>query len=259
MYFRMAKFGRDRMPHLGSEWPDEAGLRLMEDWIGGMKSSVKVAAPPISDKLDEVFAQPRLALLAARRLGRGELQSADRERLLTAAAQLPPGAIRDLFDGYLPDEGRKLGSNPRPKSILSLAGDSSRGEKLFYSQALNCGNCHKIGTRGTALGPDLTSIGSQRSRADLLESILEPSRRIEPKFAAYVAHTADGRSFTGLVIKRDDKVVVLRDAQNQEMVLAAKNVEELRPSRTSLMPAGQLASLTAQEAADLLEFVASRK
>src|SRR5262249_17846036 len=36
LYFRMAKFGRDRMPHLGSEQPDEAGLRLIEKWIAGM-------------------------------------------------------------------------------------------------------------------------------------------------------------------------------------------------------------------------------
>ena len=28
LYFRMAKFGRDRMPHIGSERPDEAGLDL---------------------------------------------------------------------------------------------------------------------------------------------------------------------------------------------------------------------------------------
>ena len=53
--------------------------------------------------------------------------------------------------------------------------------------------------------------------------------------------------------------MVLRDAQNKEIVLAAKNVEELQPSRTSLMPDGQLAGLTAQEAADLLEYLATRK
>ncbi len=98
-----------------------------------------------------------------------------------------------------------------------------------------------------------------RPREDLLESILEPSRRIEPKYAAYVAQTADGRSLTGLVVKRDEKVVVIRDAQNKEIALAAKNVEELRPSRTSLMPDGQMAGLTAQEAADLLEYLATRK
>ena len=92
-----------------------------------------------------------------------------------------------------------------------------------------------------------------------MTSILEPSRRIEPKYAAYVARTRDGRSIIGLVVKRDDKEVVLRDAQNKEFILAAKNVEELRPSPTSLMPDGQMAGLTAQEAADLLEFLVSRK
>ena len=53
--------------------------------------------------------------------------------------------------------------------------------------------------------------------------------------------------------------MVLRDGQNKEIVLAARDVEELRPSRMSLMPDGQLAGLTAQEAADLLEYLASLK
>jgi hypothetical protein len=53
--------------------------------------------------------------------------------------------------------------------------------------------------------------------------------------------------------------VVLRDGQNKEIVFAAKKVEELRPARTSLMPDGQMAGLTAQEGADLLAYLASRK
>ena len=51
--------------------------------------------------------------------------------------------------------------------------------------------------------------------------------------------------------------MVLRDAQGKEVLLAARDVEELRPSRASLMPDGQLADLTAQEAADLLAYLAS--
>src|SRR5262249_24980831 len=163
------------------------------------------------------------------KLGTGKLAANDREKLVAAATQLAPGPVRDLFEGYLPSDetgARKLGSSPRPRTILALKGDSGRGEKLFWSQAVNCGSCHKggekVGERGIALGPDLTAIGKLRARDDLLESILEPSRRIEPKFAAYVAHTADGRSFVGLLVKRDEKEVVLRDAQNKEIVLAGK-------------------------------------
>jgi putative heme-binding domain-containing protein len=263
LYFRMAKFGRDRMPQLGSERPDETGLKLIEQWITGLGAAAGKTAPGShTTSPDKLLADPKSALVAARKLGRGELTPPERDTLLAAAAKLPPGLVRDLFEGYLPSDnqgGRKLGSNPRPRAILALKGDAGRGEALFWSAAVNCGSCHKVGDRGTSIGPDLTAIGKQRSREDLLESILEPSRRIEPNYAAYVAQTSDGRSIVGLVVKRDEKSVVLRDAQNKEIVLTNHDVEELRPSRTSLMPDGQLAGLTVQRAADLLEYLFSRK
>jgi hypothetical protein len=69
------------------------------------------------------------------------------------------------------------------------------------------------------------------------------SRRAE--LSRNTPHTSSTRRFTGLLVKRDAKEVVLHGgSQNQEIVLAAKNVEELQPSRTSL-PDGQLAGLTA--------------
>ena len=60
-------------------------------------------------------------------------------------------------------------TSPRPRTILDLQGDAGRGEKLFWSQALQCGSCHKVGDRGKALGPDLSAIGKLRSREDLLK------------------------------------------------------------------------------------------
>lgn len=261
LYYRMAKFGRDRMPHIGAERPDEAGLKLIEDWIAGM-APPRVGTPHVPGQVDKMLSEPKSAMVMARKLGLGEMGTVERGQLLAAAAKLPPGPTRDLFEGYLPqgEKGaRKLGSNPRPKSILALKGDAGRGEQLFWSDALKCGSCHKIGERGTPIGPELTAIGKLRVRDDLLQSILEPSRRIEPKYAAYVAHTVDGRSLTGLLVKRDEITVVLRDSQNKELTLAAKDVESLRPAPSSLMPDGQMASLTAQEAADLLEYLAARK
>jgi putative heme-binding domain-containing protein len=263
LYFRMSKFGRDRMPHTGSEIPDELGLKLVADWIAGMESSATKTEPlPMDAPPDKLLADPRSALVAARKVASGNMKSPAKEALLAAVAKMPASPIRDLFEGYLPSDEkgpRKLGSNPRPRAILALKGDAERGEKLFWSQAVNCGTCHKVGERGTALGPDLSTIGKLRPRDDLLQSILEPSRRIEPKFAAYVAQLKDGREAIGLVMKRDEKEVVLRDAQNKEIVLPAKTIEELKPSRKSLMPEGQLAGLTLQEAADLLEYLATRK
>lgn len=261
LYFRMAKFGRDRMPHLGSEQLDEAGLKLIEQWIAGMQGDTAQTEQVVDGKSPEtVLADPKSALLVARKLGQGELKPAERDSLLAAAAKLPAGPVRDLFEGYLPadEKGRKLGTSPRPRPILALRGDAGRGEQLFWSTAVNCGSCHKVGERGTTVGPELSLIGKQRTREDLLQSILEPSRRIEPNYAAYAAQTADGRVVTGVLVKRDAAAVLLRDGQNKETVLAVPNIERLQPLPTSLMAEGQVAGLTPQEAADLLEYLASR-
>jgi putative heme-binding domain-containing protein len=249
------------MPHLGSEQPDEAGLKLMEEWIRSLEGGPnESSAAQGDDSLDKQLADPKFALLVARRLGRGDLKAAEREAILAAVVKLPISPLRDLFEGYLPagEGGRKLGTSPRPNSILALAGDAARGETLYWSAAVKCGTCHKIGERGTAVGPDLTTIGKQRTREDLLASILEPSRRIEPKFSAYLARATDGRVLTGLVVSRDETRVVLRDGENKEHVLLAQDIDQLQPSRTSLMAEGQVAGLTAQEAADLLAYLASR-
>jgi putative heme-binding domain-containing protein len=263
LYFRMAKFGRDRMPLLGSERPDEAGLNLIAQWIAGMdRGPGRADRGPDGEPPGPFLPGPKSALWLARKLGRGELNAVERDALLAAAAKLANGPIRDLFEGYLASDEkreRKLGSNPRPRAVLALDGDPGRGEKRFWSQTVHCGSCHRVGDRGTSVGPDLSNIGKLRSREDLLDSLVEPSRRIEPKYATYSAVTASGISLTGVLVSRDEERVVLRDGQNKQIVLAAKDVEELRPSRSSLMPDGQLADLTAQEAADLIAYLASLK
>jgi putative heme-binding domain-containing protein len=264
LFYRMAKVGRGRMPHLGSEWPDLDGLRVVGSWI--------ISTHPDDPGFPTIKVLTKDPKAILKQLGSTSsalqymmpfprLDPDERRAILAVAAQLPPGPVRDLFEGYLPPDpkGRKLGSSPRPSSILGLTGDAKRGEAVFFTKELKCAECHKIGDKGVSLGPDLSAIGKTRTKAELLESVLEPSRRVEPQFTSYLVKTLDGRTVTGLLVKRDDKQVILRDAQNKEVVLAAGDVEAVQPSRLSLMPDGLVAGLTPQEAADLIEFLATRK
>ncbi len=264
LYFRMLKFGGGRMPHLGSEFPDPHGLALVREWIERQSSEYgngggpHADTPPSDAEIGQLLGSVRSAQKLAESLG--ALPPDARRKVLAAAAKLPPGNVRDLFEGYLPHTGeRKLGSNPRPQAILSRKGDADRGRELFWSERTKCQTCHKIDGKGIELGPDLSAIGKTRSREDLLESLLDPSRRIDPPYQPYNVRTLDGRAFTGLLVKRDAKEVVLKDNQAKEVRLAAEDVESLRPARDSLMPTGLLADLTAQQAADLLEYLAARK
>jgi putative heme-binding domain-containing protein len=266
LYFRMAKFGAGRMPQLGSEYPDPHGLTLIRDWIGQMavkngdNATTTVAGPLGNAEIDRLLNSVASAQSLVELIASDGCPQNVRSQVLAAAAKLPPGNVRDLFEGYLPHVGeRKLGSNPRPQAILARKGDAERGKELYWSQKMQCQTCHKLDGQGTDLGPDLSAIGKTRSREDLLESLLEPSRRIDPPYQPYLVRTLDDRTFTGLLVKRDAKEVVLKDSQAKEVQVAAEDLEEVRPARDSIMPTGVLADLTAQQAADLLEYLATRK
>jgi glucose/arabinose dehydrogenase len=75
LIFRMAKVGRDRMPHIGSERIDEAGLKLVEDWIASLNGAeAKPDSAWENASVDGLLANPKSALFVARKLGRNELK-----------------------------------------------------------------------------------------------------------------------------------------------------------------------------------------
>ncbi len=124
---------------------------------------------------------------------------------------------------------------------------------------MQCKSCHRIGGKGIDLGPDLSQIGKKYDRAQLLESLLEPSKKVDPKFAAWLVETADGQVYSGLLVERNEREVVLKDNQNKTIRVPLEETELVVPQQKSLMPELLLRDMTAQEAADLLEFLASLK
>lgn len=257
LYLRMAKFGRGRMPHLASEYLDEAALQHVGAWIEGLGKSKQSDASSV-----QPLATLDSALKTARQIGRNELASDERDQILTAAMTHPSSVVQDLFSGYQPPERRRivLGSVIRPETVLNLPGDADRGERFFWKAAgLQCRNCHKVGEQGGAVGPELKEISEKRAKVDLLQSLLEPSKVIDRKYASWVAQTDSGKVFTGLLIRENAKEVVLRDAQGKDAVIPRGELDVLEVSEKSLMPDGMLRDLTAQEAADLLAYLVELK
>ena len=113
--------------------------------------------------------------------------------------------------------------------------------------------------KGGQVGPALTQVAARLSKAQILESILEPSKVIDPKYLTYVAETSAGKLHIGLLALKNDKEVVLRQVCNKDLRLPAREVVALQPQKTSLMPDNLLRDATAQQAADLLTFLQSLK
>jgi putative heme-binding domain-containing protein len=202
------------------------------------------------------------ALFLLRAVDSGRLPADVKKEVVAAARKHPAAPVQDLFERFVPDAERvkRLGSVVKPAAILALPGDAARGRDVYLKgSGVQCRNCHRVGTEGQEVGPDLTQIGKKLDRAQLLESILEPSRSIDPAYVTYTLETTGGLVHSGLLVKKTDKEVLLKDAQGKVITVAAEDVERLVPSQKSLMPELLLRDMTAQDVADMLAFLASLK
>lgn len=131
-------------------------------------------------------------------------------------------------------------------------GDVERGAVVF--EKAQCVKCHRYGTRGEGIGPDLSNVSSRFQRKEIVESVIFPSQVISDQFAAKTVVTTDGRTFTGLVGPTSEGVVVLQP--NAEKVNVAKaDIDMIVPSKKSAMPEGLFNTLSPQEIADLFAYL----
>ena len=137
--------------------------------------------------------------------------------------------------------------------LNNQAGDVYQGQKLFRS---NCGKCHKLFIDGGDIGPDLTTY--QRSDVSTMAlNIVNPSAEIREGFENYLVLTDEGRLITGLMVDRDNKVVVLRSAEGQTVTIDRDSIEESRVLGRSLMPEGLLNDLSDEQIIDLFAYLRS--
>jgi len=277
LYYRMAKLGPGRMPYIGSSVVDRDGLALIHDWIGQMSdqpdkdSTVKAQRKWLrqlsklnptqqNSAIAEHLASTTKALRLATLIDASDRKRKLRSRIVSQALTVRDQNIRDLFERFVPEDQRtrRLGDKVDPNRILTMKGDAKQGEQLFAGSTLQCKQCHNINTKTNGFGPDLTQIGKRSKPQQILESILEPSKFIDPKFVTMMVETTDGQVHVGLLVEKNDSQVVLRNAQKQLQIPAA-DVLRLSPQRLSLMPNLLVRDLTAQQLADLLAYLTSLK
>src|SRR5262245_38216044 len=142
---------------------------------------------------------------------------------------------------------------------LLEGGDTARGRQVFFSKKAACATCHRVGTEGGLIGPDLTKVGAIRAGRDILESILLPSATIAQGYDPYLVVTKSGRSLTGVIASQTSDAVLLRDATGATTRLPRSDIEEMRRAAVSLMPEGLERQLTREEFRDLLGFLQQLK
>jgi putative heme-binding domain-containing protein len=136
-------------------------------------------------------------------------------------------------------------------------GDALRGEAIYRRGDMQCLKCHAIGGAGGAVGPDMSSIGASAQIDYLVESLLLPSKAIKEGYHSVLVTTKRGEQFTGVKIRETKEAITLRTDQDKEVVIAMRRVENIMPSKVSLMPEGLTDTLTRNELVDLVAFLSS--
>lgn len=140
--------------------------------------------------------------------------------------------------------------------LLPLAekqGDAHRGREVFEK---NCAKCHRHGSLGQSIGPDLTGVAA-RKRGEILADVLDPNRSVEGNFRQYTVATADGRVLTGLLLAESKTAVELLDSEAKKHVVLREDIDEMVGSKLSVMPEG-FEKLPEEDLVSLLDFLTTR-
>ncbi len=134
------------------------------------------------------------------------------------------------------------------------------GLKLF--QEASCQQCHKLRGTGGIVGPDLTDVAT-RWKGDLkgiMTEILDPSHKVDPKYAVQSVLTTDGKVYSGIIVQEDkDSVSVLSSPdQPQPNKIARDDIDEIIKSSKSIMPVGLLDQYTQDEILEILGLLVNK-
>lgn len=239
-----------------------AGLILQKESqaLGELLLSKEQPADVKQKIIDGMMQSSDGSVFVLRMLDTKKLDKALGDRAVAAAIEHPDVNVRLLFEKYIPENLRPktLGQAFKPEEILKLKGDIARGEQVFLrSGAAACAKCHRVKGQGGDIGPDLSQVGRKFERAALLEAIMDPSKGIAPEYYPYVVETEEGKVFAGFLHDETPERVVLKTIEGQFVSLARNNIAEMAKQTKSLMPELVLKNVTAQDAADLLDYMVS--
>jgi len=242
-----------------------ARAELTSEQHMALADSLKTVGPMEINRLMEAFAQSSeepvgQALLAALKTSPARL-ALRREPLRAALGKANPPLRQQAEEWFAALNVDTAKQQARLELLLvsTRGGDVRRGQAVFNNTKAACVACHAIGYMGGTVGPDLTHIGRIRTDRDLLEAIVFPSSSFVRGYEPVVVTTRDGKVHNGVIRGDTPEEMVLAIGANQEVRLARADIEDVQPSRVSVMPAGLDQQLTAGELADLLAFLKACK
>jgi alcohol dehydrogenase (cytochrome c) len=138
-----------------------------------------------------------------------------------------------------------------PAAESPAPGDAAAGEAFFWG-AGRCGDCHAIRGRGGVRGPDLTSLGQQRTLGEIRQALERPELLRRTGYEQVTVHLTDGKAVSGLAKNESAFDLQLQDAGGRFHFLRLDQIASVDRAAKPLMPA---VHADAVQTRDLLAFL----
>lgn len=134
-------------------------------------------------------------------------------------------------------------------------GDAGHGREVFFSAQAACSTCHRVGSEGEMIGPNLSEIAKIRTARDLIEAIAFPSASFARGYEPYVVITTEGRVHSGIIGRETASAIFIRATDRSETRIPRDDIEEMDSGAASIMPKGLDQTLSESQLRDLVAFL----
>lgn len=195
------------------------------------------------------------------------LNEGEKAELAPMLAEISSGASSRKKAVVDPFPAAKLRSFVQSWTVADVAGDLGkvasgrnyqRGRQAFVDA--QCLLCHRFGSEGGGVGPDLTALAARFQRVDMLESIIDPNKVVSEQYQNTLVELKNGDDVVGRLVDETPTELVLVPnplQPDRREVVKKSDVKARSFSKQSPMPTALVDSLTKEDILDLLAFLES--
>jgi len=159
---------------------------------------------------------------------------------------------------YLPGAETALADTKAPtlQEITVLQANASNGKEVFVR---SCNVCHQVNGEGYDVGPKLSEIGSKLPLEGLYDAVIHPSSGISFGYENWQLDMKDGSTLTGIISSKTETDIDLKYPGGSVQKIKTSDVKKTTELKESMMPVTLFQSMSKQELADLIGYLASLK
>ena len=131
-------------------------------------------------------------------------------------------------------------------------GDAAAGGQFFFGNG-QCNSCHMVQGRGTALGPDLSNVGSELTVGEIRQVLKNPNLRITPGYEMVSLQLKNGKTARGFLRARTNFDLQLQGTDGTFSTFQQSDIVEIRKEPTPMKPV----TGTPDQIRDLVAFLSS--